>query len=75
MKRSEIESKAREQVLRLKALIDAEPLRAVVVALVGGILLAAFARFFVSLFFLVAVAAIVFWMLAEKDGPPTPPQS
>ena len=44
MKRSEIEAKAREQLLKLKAGIEVQPLKAVGVALFAGILLAVFAK-------------------------------
>lgn len=70
MKRSEFEARAREQLLRIKEGIEAQPLKAVGVALVVGILLAAFARLFISVLFIAAVVVAVFWLLAEKDGAP-----
>ena len=73
MKRSEIEAKAREQLLKAKGIIEAQPLKAVGIALAAGILLAVFARLFISLLFLGAVAVVVLWLLAEKDLPPPQP--
>ncbi len=70
MKRSEIEAKAREQLLKLKAGIEVQPLKAVGVALFAGILLAVFAKLFISLLFIAAVAVVVLWLLADKDGTP-----
>lgn len=72
MKRSEIEAKARQYVASARLAIERDPLRAVGVALVAGILVAVFARLFITLLFLAAAGVVVLWLLSEKDSEPMP---
>ena len=70
MKRSEFEAKLKDLANKLKSRIELAPVPAFLVGIAIGVLLILFRNLLLPLVALLAIVAVVLWLIADKDSGP-----